>query len=296
MTQHYPVRLRLFALLLVACCGLWAEESPAQSEGVRVSYSVEPAVVTMHEPVIVRFDVFNDSMQSITLRLGVDRKENFSLAIQWPDGSEHKRPPLPRREGAFRLGNVDLGPGERLRHQLLLNEWADFPGAGEYQLDVRLLTPIEMSSGAKVLAEPYHTSLKVLPRDESQLQAACERLVRQIESTYNVGGLHDAASALAHVDDPIVVPYLERALRSGKYVEEQIIGGLTRVGNEAAAQILIAVVKESPAWPPNVDTTVGTRAILARQALQTIAATTSNERLKQEISRSLPVDEARTSH
>ena len=288
MLPAFPVRLSLFALLLLVCSGLWAKTLLAQSDGVKVSYSVEHPVVTMHEPVIVRFDVSNESTQPITLQLGTDRKENFSLAIQRPDGSKHERPPLPLREGAFRLGNVDLGPGKRLREQLLLNEWASFTTPGKYQLDVRLLTPIEMSSGAKLVSKPYRTSFEVLPRDESQLKAACERLVQQIKSTNNVGELHNAASALAHVDDPIVVPYLERALRSGKYVEHPVIDGLARIGNEDAAQILIAVVKESPAWPPNTDTMAGTRAILAWQALHRIAAATSNERLKQEISRSVP--------
>jgi hypothetical protein len=287
MPQH-PVRLPLFALLLAACSGLCAEQLSAQTEGVSVSYSLEPSVITMREPLVVRFDVLNESTQPITLQLGTDRKENFSLVIQWPDGSKHERPPLPLREGAFRLGNVHLGPGERLREQLLLNEWASFTTPGKYQLDVRLLTPIEMSSGAKFVSEPYRTSFKVLPRDESQIKAACERLVQQIKSTNNVGEMQDAASALAHVDDPIVVPYLERALRSGKYVGHEVIDGLARIGNEDAAQILIAVVKESSAWPPNVDTMAGTRATLAWQALHEIATNTSNERLRQEIKRTVP--------
>jgi hypothetical protein len=268
--------------------GLLAEKLPAQGKGVSVSYSVEPSVITMHEPVIVRFDVFNGSTQPITLRLGTDRKENFSLVIQAPDGSKHERPPLPRREGAFRPGNVDLAPGEALRQQLLLDEWASLATVGEYRLDVRLLTPIELGSEGKFVSEPYHTSFEVLSRDEAHLKAACERLVGQIESTNNVNEMNDAALALAHVDDPIVVPYLERALRSGKYVEHPVIEGLARVGNEDAAQILIAVVKESPAWPPSTETAAGTRAILARQALQQISASTSNERLKQEIKRTIP--------
>jgi hypothetical protein len=288
MTQQHPHLSRFFVLLLATCNGLWAGQLSAQSEGVSVSYSLEPAVITMHEPLIVHFDVLNGSTQPITLRLGTDRKENFSMVIQWPDGSEHKRPPLPQREGVVRLGNIDLGPGKRLREQLLLNEWVSFTVPGEYELDVRLLTPIEMSSGAKFVSERYHTSIKVLPRDELQLKAACERLVQQIKSTNDIGELHNAALALAHVDDPIVVPYLERALRSGKYIEHQVIDGLARIGNEDAAQILIAEVRDSPAWPPNADTAAGTRAILAWQALHRIAATTSNERLKQEISRSVP--------
>jgi hypothetical protein len=280
--------LRLLALLLAACSGFRAGGLSAKSEGVNVSYSLESSVVTMHEPVIVSVAVFNESRQPVTVRLGRDRKESFSLAIEWPDGSMHKRPETPIREGAFDPGNVSVAPGQRLLHRLLLNEWASFPAPGEYKLEVRLLTPIELSSGAKTPSAPYRTSFNVLPRDESKLKAACERLVEQIESTDRVREANDAAAALAYIDDPIVVPYLERALRSGRYVEHPVIDGLARVGNEEAVQILTAVVKESPAWPPNVETLAGTRAILARQALQRIATSTSNERLRLEIQRTIP--------
>jgi hypothetical protein len=287
MTQQHPSSLRFFVLLLVACYGLWAAQSSAQSEGVSVSYSLESSTTTMHEPVTVR-DILNGSKQPITLRLGRDRKENFSLTIKWPDGSAHTRPATPRRDGAFDPGNVSLAAGETLHHRLLLNEWTSFPTPGEYQLEAHLVTPVEMSSGAKIVSKPYHTSFEVLPRDESQLRAACERLVQQIEATEAVRAANDAASALAYIDDPLVVPYLDRALRSGRYIEHQVIDGLTRIGNEDAARILIAVIKESPAWPPNVDTLAGTRAILAWQGLQAIATTTSNERLRQEIRRTMP--------
>ena len=288
MPQPCSVRSLLHALLLAACCGLWTESPSAQIKGVTIAYSVEPTVIAMHEPVIVRFDVLNESTQPITLQLGVDRKESFSLALRRPDGSEQKRPPLPRREGAFRVGKVNLGPGERLRHQLLLSEWASLSTPGAYELDVRLLTPIEMSSGAQFMSERYRTRFEVMPRDEAHLKAACERFVQQIESTDNVEEMQGAAAALAHVDDPIVVPYLEQALGTGKYVEHQAIEGLARIGNEDAVRILMAVVKESPAWPPSAETLAGTRAILAWQALHRIAATTSNERLRQEIQRTTP--------
>lgn len=124
MTQQHPILLRLFALSLAACGGLWAETLSAQDEGVSVSYSVEPSAITMHEPIIVRFDVLNESTQPITVRLGRDRTEGFSFALKWPDGSAHTRPPTPLREGIYDPGNVTLAPGKRLRHQLLLNEWA----------------------------------------------------------------------------------------------------------------------------------------------------------------------------
>ena len=243
----------------------------------------------MHEPIIVHFEVFNESQQPITVRMGLDRTEGLSFTLKRPDGSAHTRPPTPLRDGIHRVGDITLAAGEYLGHQFLLNEWASLTAAGEYQLDVRLLAPVELSSGAKFVSKPYHTRFEILARDDSQLQAACERLTRVIESeNFNVVDMRNAASALAHIDDPIAVPYLERALRSGKYVEHEITDGLARVGSEDAAKVLIAVIKELPAWPPNPHTTAGTRAILARQALERIAKTTSDERLKQEISRSVP--------
>jgi len=288
MTQQQLVRSCSFALLLVACSGSWAGQLSAQTEGVAVSYSLESPAVTMHEPVIVRVDVVNRSTQPMTVRLGRDRKENFSFVIQPPDGSTQRRPPLPRREGAFALGNVSLGPGESLHHRLLLNEWATLSTPGVYELEVRLLTPIEMSSGTKVGSKPYHTSFKVLPRDEAQLSAACARLVQQIESTDSAREAMDAAAALGYIEDPVAVPYLERALRSSKPIYGPITDGLAKVGSESAARILIAAVRESPAWPPNVDTMPGSRAIFARRALQMIAASTSNEHLRQDIQRTIP--------
>jgi hypothetical protein len=288
MTRQHLTPLRLlFILLLVASGVLGAGKLGAQSEGVSVSYSLESSATTMHEPIIVRFEVHNRSKEPMAVELGADRTEGFAIQVKWPDGSAHKRPPAPVREGIRRTGNISLAPGEHLRHELLLNEWASFNAPGQYEVDVRLLTPIE-TAGGKFVSEPYHASFRILPRDEARLKATCERLVRQIESTDDVSQARDAAAALAHVDDPIVVPYLERALRSGKYVETRVIEGLVRVGTEDAAQVLITVLKESLAWPPNTDTSAGTRAMLAQQALRKIAATTSNERLKQNISRSVP--------
>jgi hypothetical protein len=288
MTQQHLTSLRLlFSLLLVASSVLGACKLGAQSEGVSVSYSLESSATTMHEPIIVRFEVYNGSKEPMTVDLGDDRTEAFAIQVKWPDGTAQKRPPAPLREGIRRMGNLSLAPGEHLRHELLLNEWASFNAAGKYELDVRLLTPIE-TVGGKFVSEPYHASFRVLPRDEARLKATCERLVRQIESTDNVSEARDAAAALAYVDDPIVVPYLARALRSGKYVEDRIIAALAKVGSEDAAEILLGVVKESPAWPPNAQTTAGMRAIRARRALQTIAATTSNESLKREIIQSVP--------
>ena len=71
MTQQHLTPLRLlFILLLVASGVLGAGNLGAQSEGVGVSYSLESSATTMHEPIIVRFEVYNGSKEPMTVQLG----------------------------------------------------------------------------------------------------------------------------------------------------------------------------------------------------------------------------------
>lgn len=286
MNRHHAIPLSLLASLLAvgaACCS----GSRAQGEGdIDVSFSLESSLITLHQPVLVRLAVKNQSAQTIKLRLGRDRKENFAFTLTRPDGKKQQLPPLPVREGLFDPGAVSLSPGAQLSHRLLLNEWTTFPAPGKYSLDVRLLTPIETGTGAGIQAKPYHASFEILSRDDALLIDVCESLAEQIESSDSVREARDAAAALAHVDDPLVVPYLERALRSGKYVEAPIMDGLVRIGTADAARVLISILEESS--PPDMNTAAETRANLARQALQAIEANTLDEGLKQEIGRALP--------
>jgi len=83
------------------------------------------------------------------------------------------------------------------------------------------------------------------------------------------------------------VPYLERALASGKYVEVIVIDALATIGNANAVRVLTGLVDASPQWIPDPNTTVGSRALRAYRALKTVASTTSDEALASEVARVL---------
>lgn len=277
--------LRLAALLAAGMCIHKAQAQP--ENGVDVSYFIESSIQTLRAPVRLLFSVENHSADRIKLKLGRDRKGSFSFVLQRPDGTKIQLPPLPMREGIFDLGMVSLSPGERLIHPLLLNEFARFETPGKYGIEVRLVTPIETGAATQVHVDPYYGKFEIVPRDEKMLMATAEKLTTQIESSRSVQEALGAATALAFIDDPVAVPYLERALHSGQYVEAPTIDALAKIGDAGATRVLIALLGESSRGSPDVNSPSGYRADLARRALLSVAATTSDQQVKKEIENAL---------
>jgi hypothetical protein len=289
MATHHFSR-GLLALLGAATVASFAATPSRDAGRVDVSYLVAPSVISLRGPVLLRLSVKNQLAEPIKVRLGRDRKENFSFTLQRPDGTSNKLSPLPLREGLFDKGNIALESGEHVEQQLVLNEWTTFSVPGTYQLEVRLLVPIETASGVQVHTNPYHATFQIAPYNQSMLVNACEELTQQIEHSVSAREARDAALALAHVDDELVVPYLKRALDSGKYVDDLIMKGLERVGNQESAQVLIAILGKSQDPTLDVNSAASSRTIRARQALQAIEKSTSDEHLRHEIRRALADD------
>jgi hypothetical protein len=85
------------------------------------------------------------------------------------------------------------------------------------------------------------------------------------------------ARELATVDDPVAVSFLNKALRENRLTEPIIIAGLVRIGNQEAAQALIAALNGN----------TGSAADAARRGLTQIRSHTSDPALKEFISRAL---------
>src|ERR1043166_2435237 len=66
------------------------------------------------------------------------------------------------------------------------------------------------------------------------------RLVDKIsQNVHNVGNASDAVQALLVVKHPIVVPFLEEALKANHSVSSDVIWGLAEIGNEQSVRVLI---------------------------------------------------------
>jgi len=275
------VRVDMLAALAVMALALCPDSQSQEAGSVEATFAMEDRSLTVGEPVRVRFVVVNQTTVPIALALGIDSRENFAFRLRRPDGGESTLPPWPRREGLHGTGNFSVKPGERYQQYPLLNEWTTFRAAGEYVLEVKLNTPIQTPRGA-VDVPPSRLAFEIAERDEYALLETCERLTRQIEQLWSVRELQEAATALAQINEPLAVPYLERALASRKYVESIVTRALAQIGDANAVRVLAAVANESPQWPPDADTLTGWRAFLASRALGEIARKTTDKALREE--------------
>ncbi|MCI0418152.1 MAG: hypothetical protein L0312_02845 [Acidobacteria bacterium] len=230
----------------------------------------------MHEPVLINYELKNDSGKPIKLDLGQDRKGSFLFVVTLPNGT---RKELPRwsREGISRVGTVSISPNQVYADTLLLNEWMEFQAAGRYGIEVRLTKAIPFDPEATTLEPaPFYTTLEILPRDARVLTRICEELARQIEQSPSVQDAMEAGLRLSHVRDPVAVPFLERALRSGKSVETFAVSGLESIGDQSAARVLISQLAEPDSAEADINTRSGTRSALAKSALERIQERTAD--------------------
>jgi hypothetical protein len=216
----------------------------AQDVGIQTSYSMATPTATAHEPLYLEFRIQNGSARTVTVNLGQDRKQAFVFDVVFPDGTAVSDLSMPTKEGISRRATVALSANESYVQTLLVNEWIDLSAPGTYEIEVTLMSPIVSDLGRN-LSPPFRAVVTILPRDEFRLTQTCQTLTDRIAAAQSVEAAMDAALALSYVRDPIAVPFLTRALQSGKYVDHHIIRGLERVGNTSAATSLISYCKLS---------------------------------------------------
>lgn len=209
-----------------------------KDEGVVVSLLAKRTEVTLHEPIVATFEAKIDTTQDVHLDLGRDRKETFKFVIIPPDGNRTELPQL-RKSGFTRNGLMVIKPGQSYSQDLLLNEWFDFNTVGTYQVQVQLTKPVYSEQRElTVRNQGLVIRFTIMPRDEAALSRTCDALAAQIEGSNSYENSAYAAMQLSFVSDPITVPYLRRALVSGKLVEPIAIRGLERIGNVDAVRAL----------------------------------------------------------
>ncbi|MGQ0835703.1 MAG: HEAT repeat domain-containing protein [Gammaproteobacteria bacterium] len=292
MSYRARVLAQVVLILAAACSGIVAAKS---GEGVIVAYYLESPTLTLHEPVRLTFDLQNRSDKPVKLDLGYDRKGSFQLTVTRPGGNKQEVRQLGPRGagGTSRIGTIRVASGERYTESLLLNEWTEFEQAGVYQLALRLSKPIESEQGSALVAvRPFKVKLTILPRDERELAQRAAALASTIEIAQSTEEYRQAALALSYINDSIAVPFLARALRSGKFVEAEAAEGLERIGNTDAAQVLISAFEEGKAAHGDLESRRALRANLAEQALQRLLRKTSDEKVRDMIEHAVKRDVA----
>jgi hypothetical protein len=240
--------LCLFCSLLVvaASAGDMRHYAPQVSKRVDVHFRFQEKTVTLHEPVVVFFEVHNGLSQPITVTVGALVRQFFELALTTPEGRVLHKDPFGGQIDIVTAGSgkIIVEPGSTYREPLVMNEWFSFASQGTYSLTSRLTSEIETEDGG-FLAEKETAQIRIIQRDPARLSKICADLAKQVEVAATVGAAQFPARALSYVDDPIAVPYLARVLSAHTLAYEKAVTGLERIGNDEAVEVLLSALNDN---------------------------------------------------
>lgn len=212
-------------------------------DDVVTKFTLPTSHVTLHEPIFIDFLICNGLAEAIQFDLGHNRKSNFAFTITQSDGSLITVPRLPIEE-IGRIGRLSLEPRNRYVQRLLLNEWHHFISLGTYQIQAQLLDSIQTQSGIPIHPQSSDPlSLHIHCRDPNRLQQICQTLAHVAIQSNVVLEATEAALALSYIQDSIAIPFLEKVLEQGKFVQSYVIYGLGRIANAEAIAILISTAR-----------------------------------------------------
>jgi hypothetical protein len=251
-------------------------DSTQTNSEIGMSLAAVEEKLTLHEPIVLAFAVKNNSAQPVSLDLGQDRKEAFSITVVEPNGNRINLPQL-RREGLSRIGKITIAPQQTYTQNLLLNEWHEFSAPGAYDVNVRLGNPGATQNGLKPQETNLHVRLEIGARDPEKLKQSAASLADRASNNSNYEEAAFAALTLGYMNDPVAVPYLAKILTANTMVTPLVITGLERIGGREAAQVLLTAL--------NVQR--GETGQLIRTALSNIERNTSDPELKGKIRNAL---------
>lgn len=275
MKNKIVILAALIVLALVSFVELTAAQHTSEVTEM-ASFSLISPTLSLHEPVLISFEVRNTLAEEIKLDLGADRKGAFRIGLTNPDGEVMNGSPF-GKEGIRFPGVVTVSPGETFQRILLVNEWHKFPESGDYKIAVEIEAPIESSSGnAAELRKKSILKLEITERDPDKLRAVCIDLLDRILAS-GPEQSETAALALTYIKDPIAVPYLRTALASARRLEYQMIKALLSIGDVEAVRALISVL----------DSNQGEVKELARSALLKLESESTDPEIKEIIRRAM---------
>jgi hypothetical protein len=205
-----------------------------------------PAEVSLHEPVIVEIVLANESQEPVTADFGGRHVGRFEFRLIDPKGGKQVYRPSVSNEPLtsfisqpFTLGpqvptdrnsNREILPSVE-RQRVVLNQGLKFAETGRYSLTVAFDGTVRPGADVKnEVGRLWSREVLVSDRDEARLKAALGNLADQALRCCGVDS-SVATSALSAVDDPIVIPYLERVAAAGH--DGRPFDGLRRFGRAA---------------------------------------------------------------
>jgi len=232
------------AILLIGSTGsgglCWSQALPA------VSWQLADERITLNEPVILKLSVENTTRDSVVLNLGDDFEGRFLITIITPQGTVLHRPPRGTGNRIAVLGRVQIEPGAVYIRNYTIDEWHGFDSPGKYGIGVTPQIPVTVGDRSDTLSAETYQTITIGAADETALRRRCEELLAIAFKTHTVVNVDtiekadQALHALSSVRDPIVIPYLARAVISPTLiVQDRAAVALTRFSTPEAITALL---------------------------------------------------------
>jgi hypothetical protein len=276
--------LGLCGSLLVMATAATTSRAPKAPEQIDVHFRFQEGVATLHEPVVLLFEVHNGLKQPITVTVGSLTRQFYDLTLTTPRGQVLRKDPFNGQVDIVTVGDgkIIVEPGADYKEPLVMNQWFSFESQGTYSLTSKLTSDIE-TADASFQAESQTAQLLINARDPTRLNKICADLEQQAEMASSAEAAQFPALALSYANDPIAVSYLDRLLSAHTLAYEKAIKGLERIGTDEAVEVLLSALNEN--W--------GDIAELATRTLGRMQDRIANSGLKETVTKAVERSSAR---
>jgi hypothetical protein len=195
--------------------------------------------IILGEPLFLTFVVSNRTDQPFQFSFFGD--SNFTITATNAAGTPVKNLNQGRGYGGGG-SSVSVLRAKAYNERLLLNKWCGFDQPGDYAVTCRY-TFRNYSTGNGFFEPSVVTVIKltILPTDSKRLTEIIKAWGHVVETN---GSLHEAAQALAEINDPRTIPYLAVLVMKGSDINYIAADALARFTNSlAAADALTSALK-----------------------------------------------------
>jgi hypothetical protein len=237
----------IFACAPLAISLVSAISTAAQQDGrVQSIFYVEDSTVCLHEPARFALSLTNLTSTKIAINLGRESSEFITIDTGQPGHPSSSSASL-FKGGLSALGVIQLNPGQEKRVSFLVDSWVGNLPVGVYRMRITLHVPPTGQEwdppSETTLAGELKTEAVFNLKVEESCPAKLMKLAKQDVSTIlgddNVDHQRMAAQHLSFIDDPVAVPYMERAVfPQGLISNREVIDGLARIGDSTAMEAL----------------------------------------------------------
>jgi hypothetical protein len=272
--------IAVFTLLAVPS----AESQQETRSKIDIHFRAQERNLTLHEPVVVFFEVNNRLSEPIDITVGSLSRQFFELTLRTPSGQVLHKDSFGGAADTVTVGTgkVTVEAGGEYSEPLVVNRWFPFTTEGSYVLNAELTSNVETANGT-FQAEPQSIEFQIGQRNPAKLKDFCRRLAEAAEAASSVAAAKLPVLTLSYVNDPIAVPFLVQILSAHVLAYQDAVLGLERIGNNEAVEALLSMLNEK----------YGDVSFLAMQSLARLQEKISDPRLKQTVVRAVEQSKAR---